>query len=84
MRGVNLTNTQNRAINDGAPGDTPEKEIRLFTATEAARILHVSRNAVYTLWRKKQLDYWCINGTMTTNLSAIRSFLQQMKNREET
>ena len=57
------------------------EELRLFTAAEAARILHVSRNVIYALWRDGQLDFWRINGTMTTNLTAIRDYLERMRNR---
>ena len=56
--------------------------IRLITATEAAKVLHVSRNAVYTLWRKGLLDFWSINGTRTTNLNAIGNFLEKTRNME--
>lgn len=80
MRRVILTNEQNRAINGDAHKVVSEEEVRLFTAAEAARILHVSRNAIYTLWRKGQLDYWRINGTTTTNLTAIREFLERTRN----
>ncbi len=57
------------------------EELRLFTASEAARILHVSRNVIYALWRDGELDFWRINGTMTTNLGAIRDYLERMRNR---
>ena len=57
------------------------EELRLFTASEAARILHVSRNVIYALWRDGELDFWRINGTMTTNLTAIRDYLERMRNR---
>ena len=56
------------------------EELRLFTASEAARILHVSRNVIYALWRDGELDFGRINGTMTTNLAAIRDFLERAKN----
>lgn len=56
--------------------------IKLITATEAARVLHVSRNAIYTLWRKGLLDFWSINGTRTTNLNAIGDFLERTRNTE--
>ena len=56
--------------------------IKLITATEAATVLHVSRNAIYALWRKGLLDYWSINGTRTTNLNAIGDFLEKTKNTE--
>ena len=56
--------------------------IRLITATEAAQVLHVSRNAIYTLWRKGLLDFWSINGTRTTNLRAIGDFLERTRNTE--
>ena len=56
------------------------EELRLFTASEAARILHVSRNVIYALWRDGELDFWRINGTMTTNLGAIRDYLERMRN----
>ena len=56
------------------------EDLRLFTASEAARILHVSRNVIYALWRDGELDFWRINGTMTTNLGAIRDYLERMRN----
>ena len=80
---VILTNEQNRAIYSNAHRVVPDTELRLFTASEAAQILHISRNAIYTLWRSGQLDHWQINGTMTTNLVAIREFLERTKNKEE-
>ena len=83
MRKVILTNEQKGSINDDTRRVVTEEGLRLFTAVEAARILHVSRNAVYSLWRDGQLDYWRINGTMTTNLTAIQDFLERTKNKEE-
>ena len=59
-----------------------ESEIRLFPASEAAKILHVSRGTVYALWDNGLLDFWKINGTRVTNLIAIRDFLERTKNTE--
>ena len=57
------------------------EEMRLISAREAASILRIDPSGVYKLWHDEQLDFWCINGTMKTNLDAIRSF--QDKNRSE-
>ena len=80
MREVILTNEQNGSMNSSAHRVVAGEEVRLFTAAEAARILHVSRNVIYALWRDGELDFWRINGTMTTNLGAIRDYLERMRN----
>ena len=59
-----------------------ETDIRLFAASEAAKILHVNRCTVYTLWDKGLLDFWEINGTRVTNLAAISDFLDRTRNAE--
>ena len=74
-----LTAGEAHSTTEGVRLQTSE-ELRLFTAAEAARILHVSRNVIYALWRDGQLDFWRINGTMTTNLGAIRDYLERMRN----
>ena len=80
MRNVILTDEQNRVINNGEHRVVRDDAIRLFTAADAATVLHISRNAVYALWRKGLLDYWNINGTKLTNLTAIADFLERTKN----
>lgn len=83
MRRVILTNNENRVINNDAERRVVgSEEIRLFTASEAAKVLHISRNAVYTIWRNGLLDYWNINGTKVTNLTAIADFLESTKNQD--
>ena len=84
MRNVILTNEPNRVINnDGEHRVVRDEAIRLFTAADAATVLHISRNAVYALWRKGLLDYWNINGTKLTNLTAISDFLERTKNADQ-
>lgn len=83
MRNVILTDEQNRVINNGEHRVVRDDAIRLFTAADAATVLHISRNAVYALWRKGLLDYWNINGTKLTNLTAISDFLERTKNADE-
>ena len=82
MRNVILTDEQNRVINNGEHRVVRDDAIRLFTAADAATVLHISRNAVYALWRKGLLDYWNINGTKVTNLTAISDFLTRTRNTE--
>ena len=74
--------SSNNLLFPGTNGNMLSTGIRLITATEAARVLHVSRNAIYTLWRKGLLDFWSINGTRTTNLNAIWDFLDRTRNTE--
>ena len=80
MQEVILTNEHSGVSNSNAHRVAADEELRLFTASEAARILHVSRNVIYALWREGQVDFWRINGTMTTNLTAIRDYLERMRN----
>ena len=80
MQEVILTNEHSGVSNSNAHRVAADEELRLFTAAEAARILHVSRNVIYALWRDGELDFWRINGTMTTNLTAIRDYLERMRN----
>ena len=72
----------NNLLCPGTNGNMLSTGISLITATEAAQVLHVSRNAIYTLWRKGLLDFWSINGTRTTNLNAIGEFLEKTRNTE--
>ena len=74
--------SSNNLLCPGTNGNMLSTGTRLITATEAARVLHVSRNAVYTLWRKGLLDFWSVNGTRTTNLNAIGDFLEKTRNME--
>ena len=74
--------SSNNLLCPGTNGNMLSTGIRLITATEAAQVLHVSRNAIYTLWRKGLLDFWSINGTRTTNLRAIGDFLERTRNTE--
>ncbi len=76
------TMSTNNLLSPSTNGNMLSTGIRLITATEAARVLHISRNAVYTLWRKGLLDFWSINGTRTTNLNAIGEFLEKTRNME--
>ena len=57
-------------------------EMQLIGAREAGKILGVNANMVYKLWRGKKLDYWCIHGTMKTNMNAIEAFLERFRNTE--
>ncbi len=58
------------------------EEIKLLSAKEAGEILGINANAVYDLWKKNLLDYWCLHGTKKTNLTAIADFLERTKNTE--
>lgn len=56
--------------------------LQLIGAREAGKILGVNANMVYRLWRENKLDYWCIHGTMKTNMNAIEAFLERFRNTE--
>ncbi len=60
------------------------EELQLFGAREVGKILGVNANMVYKLWHAGKLDYWCINGTLKTNLSAIALFLDRYRNVDMT
>ena len=57
-------------------------DLQLIGAREAGKILGVNANMVYKLWREDKLDYWCIHGTMKTNMNAIAAFLERTRNTE--
>lgn len=57
-------------------------DLQLIGAREAGKILGVNANMVYKLWREDKLDYWCIHGTMKTNMNAIEAFLERFRNTE--
>ena len=63
-------------------GEGRLSNIRLLSAKEAGKILGVNPNAIYTLWNKGLLDYWCIHGTKKTNLDAISAFLEATRNQD--
>ena len=63
-------------------GTSRLSRIRLLSAKEAGQILGVNPNSVYTLWKKRLLDFWCIHGTKKTNLDAIAAFLEATRNQE--
>ena len=56
--------------------------LQLIGAREAGKILGVNANMIYRLWRENKLDYWCIHGTMKTNMNAIEAFLERFRNTE--
>ena len=56
--------------------------IRLLSAKETGQVLGVNPNAVYALWKKNLLDFWCIHGTKKTNMAAIAEFLERTRNQE--
>lgn len=57
-------------------------DLQLIGAREAGKILGVNANMIYKLWRENKLDYWCIHGTMKTNMKAIEAFLERFRNTE--
>ena len=57
-------------------------DLQLIGAREAGKILGVNANMIYKLWRENKLDYWCIHGTMKTNMNAIEAFLERFRNTE--
>ena len=56
--------------------------MQLIGAREAGKILGINANLVYRLWHENKLDYWCIHGTMKTNMDAIAAFLERNRNTE--
>ena len=56
--------------------------LQLIGAREAGKILGVNANMIYRLGRENKLDYWCIHGTMKTNMNAIEAFLERFRNTE--
>ena len=56
--------------------------IRLLGSRETAQILGINPTAVYALWNRGLLDYWCIHRTKKTNINAIMDFLERSKNLE--
>lgn len=60
------------------------EEMQLMGAREAGKILGVNANTIYKLWHAGKLDYWCLNGTMKTNLTAISEFLNRYRNVDMT
>ena len=71
-------------VKDGslpAPVSSVEN-IRLLGSRETAQILGINPTAVYALWNKGLLDYWCIHRTKKTNINAIMDFLERSKNQE--
>lgn len=55
-------------------------ELQMMGAREVGKILGVNANLVYKLWHSGKLDFWCLNGTMKTNLAAISDFLNRYRN----
>lgn len=55
-------------------------ELQMMGAREVGKILGVNANLVYKLWHTGKLDFWCLNGTMKTNLAAISDFLNRYRN----
>ena len=43
-------------------------------------MLWSNRSRIYKLWHENKLDYWCIHGTMKTNINAIEAFLERFRN----
>ena len=60
------------------------EEMQLMGAREAGKILGVNANMIYKLWYAGKLDYWRLNGTMKTNLTAISEFLNRYRNVDMT
>ena len=56
------------------------EELQMLGAREVGKILGVNANLVYKLWHSGKLDYWCLNGTLKTNIRAIASFLDRYRN----
>ena len=52
-------------------------DIELIGAKDAAKILGVNPNRIYTLWKNNELTWWSIGGTKKTTKEAIADFLQR-------
>lgn len=60
------------------------EELQMLGAREVGKILGVNANMVYKLWHAGKLDFWCLNGTMKTNMASIAEFLNRYRNVDMT
>ena len=49
----------------------------LMTALIIFMVTDYVTGLIYKLWYSNQLDFWCINGMMRTNLAAIKAYLER-------
>ena len=57
--------------------------LHLIGTRNTGKILGVKTNIIYRLRHEHKLDYWCIHGTMKTNMNAIAEFLERSRITEE-